>query len=113
MLPLFWVRHDRHLHSVFRITSDVSCYRTLILFYDTPHQCVVFTFRRFIVELHSEACLCIRSFCNNKQPRSILVYTVNQSHLWVVRVVCRNIPQMPCNSVHQCPVIVSASRMYH
>ena len=113
MLSLIRVSHYSHLHSVFRITSYVARYCSFVLFHYSPHQCVVFTFCGLIVELHSKTGLRIRCFGYNQQSGRILVYSMHQSHLRIVRIVCRNVSQMPCNSIDQGAMIIAASRMYH
>ena len=66
MLANCWIGHYSHLHSIFRVTGKVTDNSTLVLFYNAPYQCTIFTFGCFIKELYSQIGLCIRCFSYNQ-----------------------------------------------
>ena len=113
MLTLRRIAHDSHLHAVFGVASDISGDGTFVFIDNAPHQCIVFALGGLVVELQSQAGLCIGSLSHNQQSRGILVDTVNQSHLRVVWIVGRYVTQMPGNGIHQRAMIISAPRMYY
>ena len=112
--PLVGVRREHvHAQTVLGVTYYVAFYAPLVLNEVAPHQRVVAAVRRFVKELYSERRLCVGCLCRHKQSAGIFINAVNKSYGGVVRVVVGVVTQVPCYSVHQCAVIVAASRMHH
>ena len=66
-----------------------------------------------IEELFSQIRLRLRRLSHHKQSTGILVDAMNQSNLRVVRIIARQITQMPGDGVNQRAVEVSTTRMHY
>ena len=66
-----------------------------------------------IEELFSQVRLCLRRLSHHKQTAGILIDAMNQSYLWIVRIIARKITQMPGDGVNQRAMEVSTTRMHH
>ena len=65
-LALIAFREDGHLHTVTRVTTDISLDTPLILLNDAPYQGTVFTFGCLVEELQAQVTLGLRAFSHHQ-----------------------------------------------
>ena len=106
-------RKDFHPETVFRITADIPFYPSFILHKIAPHQCIIAPVGGLVEELLTQRSLGVWRLCHNEQTAGILIYTMHKSHLGIVRIVCRQIFQVPGNGIHQCTVEIATTGMHH
>ena len=95
MLALLAIGEDKHLHSIFRITTYMTCNCTLILGDVTPYHRYISAIDGVVEELLCQVCVGALILSYNEQSRCILVDTKHQAspgvplakHLQILEVV--------------------------
>ncbi len=106
-------RKHRHAQTVFGVAPDVAFYASGVFLEVTPHQRRIAAMGGFVEELCPQLRLGVWGLGHYQQSACVLVYSVYQSHLRVVRIVRRQIAQVPRHSVNQSSAEVSAPGMHH
>ena len=106
-------REYRHTQSVFRITRNVPFDAPFIFCHVPPNDSIIAAMGSLIEELLSQCRFCIRCLCNHQEPTCVLIYSMHQSYLRVIRVEGRHIFQMPSYSINQCTMKITCSRMHN
>ena len=104
---------DCHTQTVFGVTSNIAFDATFVLNKVAPHQSIITAMSIMLKELLSKRRLCFWCLCHNQQSTRIFIYSMNQSHLRIVGIISRQIPQMPSNRMNQGTMEVAAPRMNH
>ena len=105
-------REDCHPQSILRITRNVPFDAPFIICQITPNKGIIAAMGCLIKELFTQGCLRIRRLCNHQKATRVLIYSMYQPNLRVIRVEGRHVPQMPSHCVDQCTMEVACSRMH-
>ena len=106
-------REDGHAQTVAHVAGDISLYAPFFLHKVGPDERDVATMGCLVEELLAEQCLGFRCLGHHQQTAGVLVDTMNQSHLGVVRVKGRHVAHVPCHGIDERAVEVASSRMHH